>query len=144
MLRRGHVPRAPDYEQPARPPGNGRSNLLPRRSPMTVYVGLDWASAEHAVCRIEASGAVLDRFQATHSAEGLEQLVQRLRKDTRGEPVRIAVERPSGLLIDTLVEAGFEVVPIHPNVVKSSRSRYRTSQAKDDRSDAYLLADLLR
>ena len=111
---------------------------------MAVYVGLDWASAQHAVCRIDASGAVLDRFQATHSAEGLEQLMQRLRKDTRGEPVRIAVERPSGLLIDTLVEAGFEVVPIHPNVVKSSRSRYRTSQAKDDRSDAYLLADLLR
>lgn len=111
---------------------------------MAVYVGLDWASAEHAVCRIDATGAVLDRFQATHSVEGLAELVRRLRKGAGGEPVRIAVERPSGLLIDTLVEAGFEVVPIHPNVVKSARSRYRTSQAKDDRADAYLLADLLR
>jgi len=110
---------------------------------MAVYVGLDWASQEHAVCRINESGQVLDRFQAAHSAEGLAELVGRLRKHVNG-PVRIAVERPSGLLIDTLVEAGFEVVPIHPNVVKSCRTRYRSSQAKDDRSDAYLLADLLR
>lgn len=111
---------------------------------MAVYVGLDWASQEHAVCLIGDAGETVDRFQVSHDAEGLAALVGRLRKRVRGEPVRIAIERPSGLLVDTLVEAGFEVVPIHPNVVKSSRSRYRSSQAKDDRSDAYLLADLLR
>jgi hypothetical protein len=43
-----------------------------------------------------------------------------------------------------LVEAGHPVVPIHPNAVKASRPRYRASGARNDRSDAYLLADLLR
>jgi transposase len=60
------------------------------------------------------------------------------------EPPRIAIERPSGLLVDTLVEAGFEVVPIHPNVVKATRPRYRAAGGKSDPGDAYLLADLLR
>ena len=56
----------------------------------------------------------------------------------------VAIERPSGLVVDTLVEAGFVVVPIHPNAVKATRPRYRSHGAKSDASDAYLLADLLR
>ncbi len=56
----------------------------------------------------------------------------------------IAIERPSGLLVDTLVEAGYPVVPIHPNIVKATRPRYRSHGAKSDATDAYLLADLLR
>jgi transposase len=43
-----------------------------------------------------------------------------------------------------LVEAGFTVVPIHPNIVKATRPRYRSHGGKSDASDAYLLADLLR
>ncbi len=35
-------------------------------------------------------------------------------------------------------------MPIHPNAVKASRPRYRANGAKDDRGDAFLLADLLR
>jgi transposase len=42
------------------------------------------------------------------------------------------------------MEAGFPVVPIHPNVVKASRPRYSAAGAKSDPGDAYLLADLLR
>jgi transposase len=58
--------------------------------------------------------------------------------------VPVAIERPSGLIVDALVEAGLTVVPIHPNVVKATRPRYRSHGAKSDASDAYLLADLLR
>jgi transposase len=47
-------------------------------------------------------------------------------------------------VVDTLVEAGFVVVPIHPNAVKASRPRYSAAQGKTDAGDAYLLADLLR
>lgn len=56
----------------------------------------------------------------------------------------IAIERPSGLLVDALVEAGHPVVPIDPNAVKASRPRYRASGAKNDSGDARLLADLPR
>jgi transposase len=111
---------------------------------MEVFVGVDWGGASHAVCVIDARGQVLDRFTAGHDREGLAELVRRLTR--HGEPgeIRIAIERPSGLLVDALVEAGFVVVPIHPNVVKACRPRYRAVSAKSDPGDAYILADILR
>jgi transposase len=111
---------------------------------MDVFVGVDWGCGSHAVCVIDARGRVLDRFEAGHDREGLEALVRRLAK--HGEPggIRIAIERPSGLLVDALVEAGYVIAPIHPNVVKACRPRYRAVSAKSDPGDAYILADILR
>lgn len=111
---------------------------------MGVFVGVDWGCGSHAVCVIDAQGQVLDRFEAGHDREGLRALVLRLLK--HGEPgdIPIAIERPSGLLVDALALAGFVVVPIHPNVVKACRPRYRAVSAKSDPGDAYILADVLR
>lgn len=106
-----------------------------------VFAGLDWASRTHALCVIDPRGAVRLQLDVEHSAAGLDDLMRRLRLNSVR---RIAIERPSGLLVDALVEAGFEVVPIHPNAVKASRPRYRSHGGKSDASDAYLLADLLR
>lgn len=106
-----------------------------------VFAGLDWASRLHAVCVIDAHGLVRKQSEVSHDADGLRDLMRALRAlGVR----RIAIERPSGLLVDALVDAGFEVVPIHPNAVKASRPRYRSHGGKSDASDAYLLADLLR
>jgi transposase len=107
----------------------------------TFFAGLDWASRTHAVCVIDAHGSVCERLDVAHDGEGLAALQRRLR---HWHSPPIAIERPSGLLVDTLVEAGFTVVPIHPNAVKATRPRYRSHGAKSDASDAYLLADLLR
>jgi transposase len=107
-----------------------------------VFAGLDWAVHTHAVCLIDAAGAVRERFEVTHDRDGLAELMRRLAR--YGTRVRIAIERPSGLIVDALVEAGHQVFPIHPNAVKASRPRYRSHGAKSDASDAYLLADLLR
>jgi transposase len=107
-----------------------------------VFVGLDWAVHTHAVCVIDAAGTVLDRFEVAHDHDGLAGLMRRLGR--WGSRLRIAIERPSGLIVDALVDAGHEVFPIHPNAVKASRPRYRSHGAKSDASDAYLLADLLR
>jgi transposase len=107
----------------------------------TFFAGLDWATQIHAVCVIDEHGAIREHFDIAHDAAGLAELRRRLA--AAGSPP-IAIERPSGLIVDTLVEAGFTVVPIHPNVVKATRPRYRSHGAKSDASDAYLLADLLR
>jgi transposase len=106
------------------------------------FAGLDWAVHAHAACVIDAAGAVRDRFEIAHDREGLAELMRRLARF--GPSVHIAIERPSGLIVDALVEAGHKVFPIHPNAVKASRPRYRSHGAKSDASDAYLLADLLR
>ncbi|WP_255475297.1 IS110 family transposase [Pseudactinotalea sp. HY158] len=47
-------------------------------------------------------------------------------------------------MIDTLLDAGITVVVISPNQVKNIRRRYGSSGNKDDRFDAFVLADTLR
>jgi len=111
---------------------------------MTLTVGIDWAKDEHAVCVLDARGAVRAHLTVPHTAAGLAAFCRRLTKMANRSELKIALERPNGLLADTIVAAGFTLVPIHPNVVKASRPRYSTVGAKDDRGDAYLLADLLR
>jgi transposase len=107
----------------------------------TCFAGLDWASPTHAACVIDAHGCVSLQFEISHDAAGLAELCRRLRS---AGVTAVAIERPSGLIVDALLEAGFSVVPIHPNVVKATRPRYRSHGGKSDASDAYLLADLLR
>lgn len=111
---------------------------------MQYFVGLDWAAREHAVCVVDERGAVVTQFTVAHSAAGMNELAARLLKLAAAPDLRIAIERPTGLVVDTLVERRFAVAPIHPNVVKSVRPRYSAAQGKTDLGDAYLLADLLR
>ena len=111
---------------------------------MGIWVGVDWGGGAHAVCVIDAKGMVLDRFEVSHDRAGLAVLVTRLQKHGALDVIPIAIERPSGLLVDALVEAGFVVTPIHPNVVKACRPRYRAVAAKSDPGDAFILADILR
>ena len=111
---------------------------------MSFFVGLDWASRHHAVCVIDDTGRVHWQGSVEHSAEGLRELLHRLAPFGPPSTLPIALERPSGLLVDTLAEAGYPVVPIHPNALKASRPRYAAAGGKSDPGDAYILADLLR
>ncbi len=106
----------------------------------SYVAGIDWASQSHSVCVLDAAGRVELRLELAHNQEGIERLLRQL-KSFAG--VVIAIERPSGLLVDALVDAGLRVVPIHPNVLKASRPRYRGA-GKSDPGDAYMLADILR
>jgi transposase len=107
----------------------------------TRYAGLDWASQLHAVCIVDDRGRVVKSWTVEHSKQGLADMCQTLRQ---AGVSTVAIERPSGLVVQTLLESGLQVVPIHPNVVKATRPRYSTNGSKSDASDAYLLADLLR
>ena len=90
---------------------------------MKFFVGLDWGNVGHAACVIDEQGAVVARLEATHTAKGLKTLLKSLAKLAPSEALPVAIERPSGLLVDTLVEAGHPIVPIHPNALKASRPR---------------------
>jgi transposase len=111
---------------------------------MRFFVGIDWASQAHAVCVIDETARVHWQAAVAHTAAGLAELLVHLRRFRRRAPVRVALERPSGLLVDTLVDAGLEVVPIHPNALKASRPRYSAAGGKSDAGDAFILADVLR
>ena len=111
---------------------------------MSYYVGCDWASTAHQICVINAHGQIVWQNEVPHTAEGCAALRRRLQRFGAPADVPVAIERPSGLIVDLLLEWGHPVVPIQPNALKASRSRYRISGAKSDASDAFILADVLR
>ena len=110
---------------------------------MNCFAGLDWASRDHAVCVIDDSGAVRDRFEVTHDAAGLRELLARLAPLCAGTGAIAHRHRtslgPRGRCLGR--SRLLRSCPIHPNVVKATRPRYRSHGAKSDASDAYLLAD---
>jgi transposase len=106
----------------------------------SVFAGIDWASVDHAVCVVDAAGSVLWRHTVAHSRAGLSRLTTRLRE--LGVD-RVGIERPDGPVVEALLHAGMRMAVIPPRQVKNLRSRYRGA-GKDDRFDAYLLADTMR
>jgi transposase len=56
----------------------------------------------------------------------------------------VAMERGDRPVVDAELEAAITVVVISPNQLKNLRSRYGSAGNKDDRLDAYVLADTLR
>ncbi len=107
----------------------------------TTYAGIDWATRSHAVCVIDDTGSAIERFEVEHDAAGLRDLVRRL---TAREVSGVAIERPDGPVIDALLAADLRVVVIASRHIKALRSRYGSAGNKDDRADAYILADVLR
>jgi transposase len=114
---------------------------LPAVPPGEVTCGIDWANDDHAVCVVDMAGKVVQRFIAEHTGKGLAGLVRQLRRAGVGE---VAIERPDGKVVDTLLEAGLTVVVISPNQLKNLRGRYGSAGNKDDRFDSFVLADTLR
>lgn len=110
-------------------------------SPRPAYAGVDWASADHAVCVIDADGQPLQRITVDHTRVGLAQVVSVL---SRYEISGVGIERPDGAVVDALLEAGFTVYVIPPSQIKALRGRYGSAGNKDDRFDAYVLADTVR
>jgi transposase len=108
------------------------------------FVGIDWAAENHAVCVLDATGRRVAALRIEHSAAGFGTLVRRLGRLATPEQVAVAIERPDGRLVDTLLEAGFAVVPVSPNAIKTWREAEAASGAKSDAGDAYVIADYLR
>lgn len=109
-----------------------------------MFVGIDWASRAHELCVVDESGAVIERFGFAHSERGISGALARLAKLGNPNELPVAIERPDGLLVDRLLEAGHEVVPIHANAFHAARPRWEGASSKSDVGDAFRLADLLR
>ena len=109
-----------------------------------VYVGVDWAAAEHAVCVLSAAGKVIAQFLVEHTAAGIEALIRRLARHGDPGDVVVGIERPDGRLVDLLLEAGHPVIPVSPNAIKTWREGEVVSGAKSDARDAQVIAEYLR
>ena len=116
-------------------------SVTPIVGPMRVCAGVDWAKDDHVVCILGTGGEAVDRFTITHTAAGLKRLVVRLLAAGVAE---VGIERGDGPVVDALLQAELTVLVISPSQVKNLRSRYGSAGNKDDRFDAYVLADVVR
>lgn len=116
-------------------------NTLPDEPPDGVTCGIDWARDDHAVSIVGSRGREIRRATIEHNATGMRELLELLKRAGARE---VAIERPDGPVVDTLLEAGVTVVVISPNQLKNLRGRYGSAGNKDDRFDAFVLADTLR
>ncbi len=107
-------------------------------------VGIDWGSQAHQVCLV-AAGRRPEQRQLPHRAAGLAALVGWLR-EACSDPstVAVGIEVPHGAIVETLQERGFAVFSLNPKQLDRFRDRHSVSGAKDDRRDAFVLADALR
>lgn len=109
-----------------------------------MFVGIDWASRAHELCVVDGDGAIVESFGFAHSERGINEALERLRKLADPSELPVAIERPDGLLVERLLEAGHPVVPIHANAFHAARPRWEGAGSKSDVGDAFRLADLLR
>ena len=110
------------------------------------FVGIDWATESHEVCVLDAGQRVIDRKTVEHSGSGIAQFVRYLEKLAGGEPesVAVGIEIPRGAVVETLVERRFSVYSLNPKQMDRFRDRHSVAGAKDDRRDAFVIADSLR
>src|ERR1700716_1105427 len=99
------------------------------------YAGIDWASEAHEVLVADEAGVEGLGAEFAHEEEGLARLCRTL---VRLDVGLVAIERPDGLLVERLLDAGLRVLALHPNQVAAARARFRVSGGKSDRFDAFV------
>jgi transposase len=102
---------------------------------------VDWASDKHDVLVADPDGTRVLAATDAHDERGLSALCATL---VRLGVRMVAVERPDGVLIERLVDAGLRIVAIHPNQVAAARARFSAAGGKSDRFDAFVLCELAR
>jgi transposase len=110
-------------------------------APKAATAGVDWAKDDYAVCVLDAEGEPLERATLKYTKTGLRRLIELL---DRHQVDAVGIERPDGPIIDTLLAAAATVYVIPPSQIKALRRRYGSAGNKDDRFDAYVLADTVR
>ena len=105
------------------------------------YAGVDWAAEKHDVIVQDEAGEELLAATFAHDEDGLRSLSRQL---VRLNVTLVAIERPDGLLVERLLDAGLRLLPLHPNQVAATRARFRAAGGKSDRFDAFVLCELAR
>jgi hypothetical protein len=114
--------------------------------PYDWFVGIDWGSQQHQVYGLDRDRRRVGERIVDPDGASLAQLAAWLWSVSAGQPQRVAVaiEVPRGAMVEGLLERGFHVFAINPKQLDRFRDRHSVSGAKDDRRDAFVLADSVR
>lgn len=97
-------------------------------------VGIDWAEEFHLVALGRPGEGVFDLARVEHDPRSLDALMARI-AGLESDPaeVRVVLETSYGMLVERLLDAGYTVVPVNPDLIARRRGPARK---KDDAEDA--------
>lgn len=97
-------------------------------------VGIDWAEQAHEVALGRPGEGVVETATVAHTPAAVDALIARIAQlETDPAEVRVVLETRHGLLAERLVEAGYTVVPVNPDLIARRRG---PAKKKDDPEDA--------
>jgi hypothetical protein len=101
-----------------------------------LAVGIDWAEEFHLVALGSPGQGVLELLRVEHTPTAVQALLVRI-AGLEPDPaeVRVVIETRHGLLVERLLDAGFTVLPVNPELITRRRGPARK---KDDAEDARL------
>lgn len=109
-----------------------------------AWVGIDWADQEHAICLIDPRTQTPEWTKLDQDPEAIDQWVAGLQQRFPGQKVAVCLEQKRGALVYALMKFDCLVlVPVNPKQLARFREALGPSGAKDDPTDAWLLAELL-
>src|SRR5262245_2423451 len=126
-------------------PHIGRSPMKPPVSEAcAAFIGLDWADAQHDVCRQATDTAQREFLSLEHSPEAINIWGQTLRTRFNGQPIAVCLELTKGPIVSALRTYDFLVLfPVNPLTVAQYREAFTPSRAKDAPTDAELQVEIL-
>jgi transposase len=101
---------------------------------VVLAIGIDWAEEFHVVALGRPGEGVVEVLRIEHRPDQVAALVERIaRLEADAAEVRVVIETRHGLLVEALVDAGYTVLPVNPELVSRRRGPARK---KDDAEDA--------
>jgi transposase len=106
-----------------------------------LAVGIDWAEAFHLVALGRPDQGVMQVIRVEHTPTAVEALMARI-AGLEPDPaeVRVVLETRHGGLVERLVEAGYTVLPVNPDLIARRRGPARKKDDAEDARIACLLA----
>lgn len=126
------------------------SKRLASVKPGTLYVGVDLALDRHVVAVLDERARQLTRFRFDNEREGYKYFRRRLRKlkEKHQAPAVLVGMEPTNyfwkLLAADLEEHQISYRLVNPFTVKKHREANQLDRSKDDRRDAFTIAELMR
>lgn len=99
-----------------------------------LAVGIDWAEEFHLVALGRPGEGVFEVRRVEHSPRAVDALIAHIAAlEPDPAEVRVVLEARHGLLVERLLDAGYVVVPVNPDLVARRRG---PAKKKDDAEDA--------
>jgi hypothetical protein len=107
-----------------------------------LFAGIDWGGAHHQVAVVDPDGREVWNRRFAHDKQGVDDLISSL--SGLSGLAGVAIERSEGFLVERLQHEKLAVFPVSPRTSARARERYQAAARKNDRFDAFVLADTLR